>query len=36
MGFNPQRKMAKTPADYVMVVGAVLVCVALVAWAFLG
>jgi len=36
MGFNPQRKMAKTPADYAMVIGAIVVCVLLLAWAFLG
>ena len=36
MGFNPHRKMAKTPADYAMVIGAVVVCVLLLAWAFLG
>lgn len=36
MGFNPHRKMAKTPADYAMVIGAVVVCLVLLAWAFLG
>ncbi len=36
MGFNPQRKMTKTPADYAMVIGAVVACVLLLAWAFLG
>jgi hypothetical protein len=36
MGFNPQRKMTKTPADYAMVIGAVAVCIVLVAWAFFG
>ena len=36
MGFNPQRKMHKGPADYAMVVGAVVVCVLLLAWAFFG
>jgi hypothetical protein len=36
MGFNPHRKMAKTPADYAMVIGAVVVCALLLAWAFLG
>jgi hypothetical protein len=36
MGLNPHRKMAKTPADYAMVAGAVIACVLLVAWAFLG
>ena len=36
MGFNPQRKMQKGPADYAMVIGAVVVCALLLAWAFLG
>lgn len=36
MGFNPHRQYKRTPADYAMVVAAVVVCVALVAWAFLG
>jgi len=36
MGFNPQRKMTKTPADFAVVIGAVVVCVLLVAWAFFG
>ena len=36
MGLNPHRKMRRTPADYAMVVGAVVVCVLLLAWAFLG
>jgi hypothetical protein len=36
MGFNPHRKMHRSPADYAMVVGAFVVCAALVAWAFLG
>lgn len=33
MGLNPYRKMRRSPADYLMVVGAVAVCVLLVAWA---
>ena len=36
MGFNPHRKYRRTPADYAMVGGAVLVCVLLLAWAFFG
>jgi hypothetical protein len=36
MGFNPHRKMTRRPADYAMVVGAVVVCVLLVAWALFG
>jgi hypothetical protein len=36
MGLNPFRQVHRSPADYVMVALAVLVCVALVAWAFLG
>jgi len=36
MGFNPHRQHQRSPADYVMVAAAVLACVALVAWAFLG
>ena len=36
MGLNPFRQIHRSPFDYVMVALAVLVCVALVAWAFLG
>ena len=36
MGFNPHRKQQRSPADYVMVIGALIVCAALLAWAFLG
>jgi hypothetical protein len=36
MGLNPFRQHRRTAADYVMVVGAVVVCVALVLWALLG
>ena len=36
MGFNPYHPKKRTPSDYLLVVAAVLVCVALVAWAFLG
>lgn len=33
MGLNPYRKVRRSPADYLMVAGAVVVCVVLVAWA---
>lgn len=36
MGFDPNRPMRKTPADYVFVAAAVVVGIALVLWAFLG
>ncbi|MGK2948064.1 MAG: hypothetical protein ACSLFP_05795 [Acidimicrobiales bacterium] len=36
MGLNPFRPQRRTAADYLMVAGALLACVALVAWAFLG
>ena len=36
MGFNPNRTYRRRPSDYLMVGGAVLACVLLVAWAFLG
>ena len=36
MGLNPFRQHRRSPADYVLVAVAVLVCVALVVWAFLG
>ncbi len=36
VGLNPFRQQRRSPADYVMVAMAVLVCVALVLWAFLG
>ena len=36
MGFNPQRKMSKTPADYAMVIGAIVACLLLLGWAFFG
>ncbi len=36
MGFNPNRTYRRTPADYVMVAAAILACVLLLAWAFLG
>jgi hypothetical protein len=33
MGLNPYRPHRRSPADYAMVAGAVVVCVLLVAWA---
>jgi hypothetical protein len=36
MGLNPFRQQRRSAADYVMVAGAVVVCVLLVLWAFLG
>jgi hypothetical protein len=36
VGLNPFRETHRSPADYVMVVVAVLVCLALVAWALFG
>ncbi len=36
MGFNPYRKFTARPSDYVVVTIAILVAVALVAWAFFG
>ncbi len=36
MGFNPHVKTRKGPADYAMVVAALVVCLALLAWALLG
>ena len=36
MGLNPFRQARRSPADYVMVAVAVLVCLALVAWAVFG
>jgi hypothetical protein len=36
VGFNPFRPQRRSIADYLMVVGAVLVCAALLLWAFLG
>jgi hypothetical protein len=36
MGFNPHRQHRRTPADYVLVAAAILVCVLLLLWAFLG
>jgi hypothetical protein len=36
MGLNPFRQAHRSPSDYVMVVVAILVCAALVAWALFG
>ncbi len=36
VGFNPQRRHRRSPADVVFVVGALAVAVALLVWAFLG
>ena len=36
VGLNPFRQHRRSPADILMVVGALLMCVALVAWAFLA
>jgi hypothetical protein len=36
VGLNPFRPQRRSIADYLMVVGAIVVCAALVLWAFLG
>jgi hypothetical protein len=36
VGFNPFRQTRRSPADYVMVAAALVVCVVLVIWAFAG
>jgi hypothetical protein len=36
VGFNPFRQTRRSPADYVLVAAALVVCVALVIWAFAG
>jgi hypothetical protein len=36
VGLNPFRQQRRSYADYVMVAAALVVCIALVAWAFLG
>ncbi len=36
MGYDPFRPFRATRSDYVMVVAALVVCAALLAWAFLG
>jgi hypothetical protein len=36
VGLNPFRPQHRSIADYLMVAGAIVVCAALVLWAFLG
>jgi mannose/cellobiose epimerase-like protein (N-acyl-D-glucosamine 2-epimerase family) len=36
VGFNPFRQTRRSPADYVMVAAALIVCAALVIWALAG
>jgi hypothetical protein len=36
VGFNPYRKFQARPADYALVVAAIVVALALVVWALLG
>jgi hypothetical protein len=36
VGYNPYRKFTARPADYALVIIAIAVAIALVAWAFLG
>jgi hypothetical protein len=36
VGFNPFRQTRRSPADYVMVGAALIVCAALVIWALVG
>jgi hypothetical protein len=36
VGLNPYRKQRRRPSDYVFVVAAVVIALALVAWALLG
>jgi hypothetical protein len=36
VGFNPFRQHRRSPADYVMVAAAVVICAALVIWAAVG
>jgi hypothetical protein len=36
VGFNPFRQTRRSPADYVMVAAALVVCAALVIWALAG
>ena len=36
VGFNPFRPRRRSPADYLMVAAALVVCAALVAWALAG
>jgi hypothetical protein len=36
VGFNPFRQTRRSPVDYMMVAAALVVCTALVIWAFVG
>jgi hypothetical protein len=36
MGMNPFRPQKRSPADYVMVVAALVICALLVGWALFG
>lgn len=36
VGYNPYRTHRRSPADYVMVGAALVICIALVLWALLG
>ena len=36
VGFNPFQQRRRSPADYVMVAAAVVICAALVVWAAFG
>jgi hypothetical protein len=36
VGFNPFRQQKRSYADYVLVAAAVVICIALVAWALFG
>ena len=36
MGFDPNRPQVRRPSDYLFVGAAVLLCLALLAWAFFG
>ena len=36
VGYNPYRKFKAKPSDYVLVAVAIVIAIALVAWAFLG
>ena len=36
MGLNPFRQQRRSPADYLMVAGAVLACLLLILWALFG
>jgi len=36
VGFNPYQKFQAKPSDYVLVASAILICIALLAWAIAG